>query len=450
MNSISRGIRNTFRNTIRTFSITIILGLSIGLALTMLTARRAVDTKIASVKSSIGNTVTISPAGARGFEGGGEPLTSDQINKIKSVSNVASVTSSLQDRLTTGTNTNLQSAIEAGSLGRRHNQAGGVPSEGGGDHAGGVVGGTAANFTPPIIAVGTTDPTKLQDFGGGAITIKSGQAFDGNSNEDVAMIGSGLATKNNLAVGSTFQAYGSNLTVKAIFDSGNRFSNGMIIVPLATLQRLSQQPNAVTSATAQINSIANIDPAVASIKATLGESADVVSQQDTSNQAVAPLENIKSISTMSLIGALAAGAAIILLSMLMIVRERRREIGVFKAIGSSNFKILTQFVSEAVTFTLLAAVTGLVIGAAGAGPITRILAASGTAGGGQGGGHGGGFGGGFNRIAEVSGLRDIQASVGWDLLLYGLLAALLIAIIGSAIPAWFISKVRPAEVMRAE
>ena len=81
MNPVSRGIRNAFRNSIRTFSIVIILGLSVGLALSMLVARQAVQEKINTVKTSIGNTVSIAPAGVQGFQGGGEPLTNDPLSK---------------------------------------------------------------------------------------------------------------------------------------------------------------------------------------------------------------------------------------------------------------------------------------------------------------------------------------------------------------------------------
>jgi putative ABC transport system permease protein len=47
-------------------------------------------------------------------------------------------------------------------------------------------------------------------------------------------------------------------------------------------------------------------------------------------------------------------------------------------------------------------------------------------------------------------LKDVHAVVGWDILVYGLGAALFIAIAGSAVAALLIAKVRPAEVMRAE
>ena len=47
-------------------------------------------------------------------------------------------------------------------------------------------------------------------------------------------------------------------------------------------------------------------------------------------------------------------------------------------------------------------------------------------------------------------IRSVTAVVSYDIILYGLLAALIIAILGSAIPAFFIAKIRPAEVMRSE
>ena len=47
-------------------------------------------------------------------------------------------------------------------------------------------------------------------------------------------------------------------------------------------------------------------------------------------------------------------------------------------------------------------------------------------------------------------LDNIRASVGVDVLLYGLLIAIAIAIAGSAVPSYLIARIRPAEVMRSE
>jgi len=463
MNVVSRGVRNAFRNSIRTFSIVVILGLSVGLALAMLVARQTVEQKIQSVKSSIGNTVSITPAGARGFDGGGEPLTTDQLKKVSRIANVTNVVETLSDRLTSS-DTNLTSAIEAGSLGQRAAGNNGVgftaPPDGVGARIDSSTGSGATTqvtrtFTPPVTVTGTNNVTLTSVYGGSSVTFTSGQAFDPAKDENVAVIGKALAEKNNLHVGSTFTAYSTTITVAGIYDTGTTFSNAGLIMPLPTVQRLSNQPGDVTSATVTVNSVDNISAAVTAIKSALGTSADVVNDQDSAKQAITPLENVKSISTYSLIGALVAGAVIILLTMTMIVRERRREIGVMKAIGASNLKTMFQFVAESVTLTLLGLIVGLGIGIAAANPITKTLvnnSSSSTTSTAQTASGPGGARGGFRRFGNESltNVKNIQASVGWDILGYGVGAAFAIAIVGSALPALLISKIRPAEVMRAD
>jgi putative ABC transport system permease protein len=134
--------------------------------------------------------------------------------------------------------------------------------------------------------------------------------------------------------------------------------------------------------------------------------------------------------------------------MIMIVRERRREIGVIKAIGASNVRIMIQFMVEAATLTTLGAIIGIGLGFIAGNPITKLLVTNSTNNVGPGSfavsGGRGAFGG-FHRSFNA-----IHAVVGWDILLYGLGAALIIAILGSALASLFIAKVRPAEVMRAE
>lgn len=440
MGVITRGVKNAFRNTIRTFSIVFILGLSIGLALSMLLARGAVESKIESVKASIGNTITVSPAGMRGFEGGGEPLTQTQVPKIETLEHVTQVISSVSDRLDSETSS-LESSIEAGSLGQRFSQSA-APKE--------STTGEVRSFTPPITILGTTEPTNLATTqGGGTFNLTSGEVFDANTTEDVSLVGQGLATKNNLAVGSTFTANDKTIKVAGIFDAGNNFSNNLVIMPIGKVQEMTNRIGEVTSVTVIIDSLTNLDSATTAIKTTLGDSVDVTNGAEQAKTVVEPLENIKGISTISLIGSIVAGAVIILLTMIMIVRERRREIGVLKAIGATNTVVMTQFTIESLTLTLMGAFVGLGIGIYGSSPITNLLVQNSTST--QTATRQPGMG----RMMQVAGqsvmnIRNIETSVGWDIILYGFLAAVAIAVIGSAIPAWLISKVRPAEVMRAE
>jgi len=425
----------------------------------MLVARQAVQDKITTVKSSIGNTIAVSPAGARGFEGGGEALTSAQMNTVNSITNVTGVTQTLSDRLTS-TDTNLQSAITAGSLGARAQNNSGVgfaaPPEGGTIRS--DASSTSAftqitrTFTPPVTITGANDVSSASIYGGDSVTFTSGQAIDVSKDENIAAIGKGLAEKNNLSVGSTFTAYGQTVTVVGVYDTGNTFANNGVIMPLAAVQRLSSQVGQITSATVTVNSVDNIDGVVTAIKAALGATADVVSNQTSAKTAVEPLESVKTISTYSLLGALGAGAIIILLTMMMIVRERRREIGVMKAIGSSNAKTMLQFVSEAVTLTLLGLFVGIFIGIFAAQPITKMLvnnsSSSATT---QVQGRPGGFArSGSTTSTALRSVKNVQASVGATTIAEGVGIAFLIAIIGSAAPAYVISKIRPAEVMRAD
>lgn len=476
MNTITLGVRNAFRNATRSLSIVIILGLSIGLSLVMLIAHQAVGQKINDVKSSIGNTVTIAPAGYNNFSQANNALTTSELAKAKSVAHVTNLTETLTDRLTTigsaqpsfrgqsassGNNqTSLTSPVTLNS-----NSDGSLSGGNGGMHVfinGG--GSLPSNFSLPISIVGTTDTSSLN---GTSLKITSGKTIDGSKDSNDAMISTDMASKNNLKVGSTFTAYGKTLTVAGMFDSGTQGGNDQVIVSLPTEQRLSSQSGDVTSAVATVDSLDNLSSATTAIKNALGSSADVTSSETQANQAVAPLNSVKNVSLYSLIGAAIAGSVIILLTMIMIVRERRREIGILKAIGGSNVRIIFQFMSEALTFTILAAVIGLIIGVIGGNPVTNMLVTNSSNssnsaanslsagppkqfGGGGVVSNGGGFRQslGINKVS--SNLKNIHANVGWSILAYGLGAALLIAAIGSAFAGWMIARVRPSEVMRAE
>jgi putative ABC transport system permease protein len=451
----------------RSVGVVVILAVAIALSISMLIARDAVTTKINSVRASTGNTITVSPKGFFGFSGGGTPLTTAEVNDLLDLKNVTSVQESLSEELQSS-QTSLKSPTPSGSLGGRFGNVGG----GGGSTGSTGSGNSTTTFTIPVRVIGTNSPGNALvggANGGGTEKLTSGTSFSPTSKANVAVVGATLASKNKLTVGSTFTAYGKTITVVGIYNSGSTFADSDVLMPLASVQTLASAPGQVTAATVVVNNVNNVTSVTKAINAKIGSKADVTSTEATTEAALAPLNSVKTISTYTLLGAVIGAAIILLLSMLMIVRERRREVGVLKALGAPNRSIIGQFVAESTTFTILGAVVGFIVGAALSSPIASALVSSeGSttptsgfvrgAGGFRGGGSGftppsgGGFGGagGFHATSVGNTLTTLHTSVGWSTLTYAFVFAVVIAALGSTVAAATIVRIRPAEVLRSE
>ncbi|MDQ6754690.1 MAG: FtsX-like permease family protein [Actinomycetota bacterium] len=492
MSVLARSVGNAFRNKIRSGAVVVILAVAIGLALSMLVANQAVADRITSLKGSVGNNLTVNPAGSRGGQGGGEPLTSADVTKAKSVEHVSAVTATLSLRLqnastaststaaggtalqggqggrggpggTASGTTSLTSAVDPGTLGNR--QAGSGTS--------GISGTTTQpTFTIPIQATGISGAL---DASGNAITLTSGSALsDFAPTSTQALVGSTLATKNSLKVGSTFAVDDRTMTVSGIFNAGTAFDNNGIYLPLAAAQTLTSQADQLSTLTVTVDSIENVDATKTAVTNGLGSTrVDVTAGSRNLESAVSSLSSVQNISLIGFIAALATAGLIVLLIMIMVVRERRREIGVLKAIGASNRSIGVQFVVESLVLVVMGSAVGAVAAAFSSNAIVGALVSSNTtttaAGGSRGvpGGAGGvapgsgaqvagqaaGFippGGGnpFSGAGQLIG--TISTSLGWQTLALGILGILAIAAVGALIPALLTAKIRPIEVLRGE
>ena len=450
MGSLQRGVRNTFRNTIRAVAVVVILAVAIAVSISMLIARDAVSAKIASVRATTGTTITVSPKGFFGFQGSGTPLTASEVTPLLSLPHVTALQETLSQRLSS-TDTSLNASTPSGDLGQQF---------GGG-------------FTPPVRVVGTNSPgTALVGgaFGGSTEKIVKGASFASTSDADVAILGTDLARANNLVVGSTFTAWATHVTVIGIYSAGTSFANNNVIMPLSTVQRLAHQAGQLTGATLTVDTLSHVAATTTLVSHKLGSTADVTSTVQTTQTALAPLDSVQTISTYTLFGAVAGAGIILLLSMLMIVRERRREIGVLKAIGAPTGSIIRQFIAESTTFTVLGSVVGAGVGIVMSSPIaSALVSATGDTSPAGGfirppGGSPGGFTGGGNGFTPPSGmptgsfrfggfgrtLTQLHTSVGWGTLSAAFAIAILVAVIGASVAVASVVRVRPAEVLRSE
>jgi putative ABC transport system permease protein len=466
MSIAGRGIRNAFRNATRAISIVLILGLAIGLAVVMLIARRAVTGQVATTLSSIGNTVTIGPPGYSAGGLLGQNLTTAELAPVAHLPGVTGLNESLNG-LTKASDLPAGSATQGSGGSPRMLPPQGPPHASGArgseqklaltslKYPGSLAFATAGlecepqPCTPPISYFtvyfsGSTQPTIPVNIGASTLRIVSGRAISGSTRADVAMVSTAMARKNGLGVGSTFTAYGETFTVAAIFATDTAQGNDTVITSLPVLQRLIGIPGQVFSAVVTAGSLSQLPMVTSEIERTLGPRASVVSYLADADWAVADLDGVKTVAANSFAGAVGAAVVVLFLVMVLIVRERKREIAVLKAIGAPDGRIMAQFTTEAVTFTLLGLVVGLVDGIIAASPvISSLVSRSGVS---SDTGARGIFGAGNPALTRLTG---ITGHVGWAVTLEGLAAAVVVAALASAAAAWMISRIRPAEVLRS-
>jgi len=181
--------------------------------------------------------------------------------------------------------------------------------------------------------------------------------------------------------------------------------------------------------------------------------------EDIYNSTVAA-DNISQMQTVAfqeIIVSILATCLIVLFVMMYTVRERTREIGTLKAIGFSNWNVMSQFILEGILLSLAAGIVGIGIGIVAAPTLSGLLLplsspfARNTSGSG-----GTGFGvGGAGYV--VRGTPSATALVGNatpvlgpELMLLALAGAIVLGALGSLYPAWRASRTRPAEAMRYE
>ncbi len=155
----------------------------------------------------------------------------------------------------------------------------------------------------------------------------------------------------------------------------------------------------------------------------------------------------QAVATQEIIVSVAATSLIVLFLMLYTVRERTKEIGTLKAIGFSNWNVMTQFMLEGVLISLAAGVVGVAIGIVGAPSLSSLLlphvslfSSSQT---------GRQFV--FNPASTPgAAVSTAVASLDLQLVFLAFGAAIVLGALGSIYPAWRAARIRPAEAMRYE
>jgi len=420
VSSTGRSLKNLLRNKTRTFAVVLIIGLSISVYLSMSIVSGNISNNASNLAEGMDTTITVRAAGTFG------PMSGDAMNEsvvptIRTVSYVVNVQrlAVVTDREDDG------SSFQPGD--------GLPPSQGGGrlnmlmmqgiDPWGGIILNT-----------------------GGTIEITSGRTIDeAETNALVAIVGENYAETNSLAVGSAMDVNGTSIQVIGLFTSGNMFGDNAVIMPYETLKaaRELEGPNSVY---VKIDSIGNMDAAVTALKAALGDDYDVVKATEVRGDFMQQnIDNIEANSQLSSIVALITASVVMIFVMVLITRERIKEIGILKAIGFKNSKIISQFLTESMALAIIGFVVGIamtmVMGPYIANTVLGTSTTSNMPGGGMAfqGRPGGGAG-----MATAT----LDFSLSAELVVYTLIFAIVLGVIGAMYPVLRAIKLRPADALR--
>ena len=422
MSTLGRSLGNVFGKKARTIVVVIIIGFSLGVFLAMSIVNANITSNTRTLSEEMERTVTIRPAGAFGFFGSSEAMDESVVTTAESVENVEAVNPVIME----------------------------FRQEGNGTSDGGPFGGR-----PRGSMVQGVDPgEELFIMNGGSVTISEGRTLNsGDASSYVAVVGSQYAEEHSLAVGDPMAVGSSDFEVVGIYTSGTRFGDMTVIVPYETA-KTALDVAGPTTVYVTADEVGDVDSVTEDLIAALGSEYDVVSANERGSEMQDTIDAIKDNSQMGAYLALATGMAVMVFIMVLITRERFREIGILKAIGFKNSKIVGQLVTETMMLAALGFVVGVVI-AALVGPYLSTMVVSSTVDtptAPTGGGPGGAPPGSEDRDAgrASAGLFGADFALDAGTTALTLAMAVVLGVVGSLYPVLKAIKLKPAEALRYE
>jgi len=376
-------IKNPFRN--RTRATLAIIGIAIGIAtivaLGMVTGGLQSSTQ--STLKAGSAEITVTKIGSGNFGSSGGILDESLITDLKNTNGVKDTAGILR------VNSNVS-----------------TPSGGSGF---GSMGGFLVNGI---------DSSKLALVG---IDSVNGTIFtNGSSNEII--IGKTVAQNLNKTVGSTIDIYGTEFEVTGIFESGNFIYDTGAFTSLSTLQNLTNNTGKVSYIQVKVNDNANASQVSKTIQDERPNDLSATTAVDQANRINQSLGMIDTASWAISLLAIVIGGVGVINTMIMSVFERTREIGVLKAVGWKDRRILGMILGESIILTLVAAVVGIILGIVAVEIIFKLFITS----------------------------QSFEAVLTMDTLLKAFGVALLVGIVGGLYPAYRASRLAPTEALRYE
>ena len=195
--------------------------------------------------------------------------------------------------------------------------------------------------------------------------------------DDGVAVGARLARRLGIAVGSaitiispqgTATAFGTMPRIKtynviALFDVGMyEYDNSFIFVPLEAAQLFFRLPNAVTSLEVFVDDPDRVHEDRRLIAAALGGHVRIVDWQQANSSLFNAVEIERNVMFLILTLIIVVAAFNIISSMIMMVKDKGRDIAILRTMGASRGAILRIFVLSGASIGVVGTVAGLLLG----------------------------------------------------------------------------------------
>lgn len=250
---------------------------------------------------------------------------------------------------------------------------------------------SSRNFTGDFELDGYSSYDAMTDFVSGTYSITEGEMIT-DFNEYQCVISSELASLNEISVGDIITLKNPNtevtydFTVTGIYTNNADTDNSMsmysqsankIITGSGVIEKLVADDNTlVTNITPSFiltdkDSIENFTTEVK--EKGLNEYYTINTNLEELESATQSIENIKTFATTFLLIMLVISAIVLFVINMINIRERKYEIGVFRTIGVSKFKLTMQFVLEILIVSVIMLFIGAICGSLLAKPVGNML-----------------------------------------------------------------------------
>jgi putative ABC transport system permease protein len=413
----------------------------------MLTLNTSIGERLQQVRSDVGTNIELRPAGSFGAIATGDTLSDAVLSRVATVPGVVNVNKQLAVQYT---GTDLQPALPEG-FGNRSNPNGGT-GNGQNQQPGNFGRGRRGFAGASVQVVGVTGAaSQVTLLGGGTPQLVEGRDLtNADASANVAIMGKTLADANGVTIGSQLAIEGTPVQVVGLFSSGQRFGDNSLLMPMQTVQHLYGLEGEYTQATVQVSTLDQVQTVATQLQSIVDtNSVDIVTDQQRLEATSQALQAVQGSTQTGLIVAVLTAALVIVFAVVLVVRERRREIGILKALGASNGHVIGQFAVEVLTLSLASALLAFGVLAVAGQTITNQFAIRGAGQGGFG-RFAGGFAGNFAGPGGLGGAANQAGSAGLsiDTLLLVLGLGVALAVIASIVPAWQVARIKPAEVLR--